>query len=218
MKILKSCNTAVVLFIPKKMQNFLPKSLQKLIDEFARLPGIGPKSAQRLAMYLLTSPGGRIKDLGESVLKLKEGTVFCETCFNIAEQNPCAVCSDTSRDKALICVVENVLDTVALEKTGEYNGLYHVLHGALSPVDGVGPDQLKIDSLIERVAKGGISEVILATNPSLEGEATAMYIQKKLAGFPVKVTRIARGLPVGGDIEYADEITISRALKGRGEL
>lgn len=197
------------------MQNFLPKSLQKLIDEFARLPGIGPKSAQRLAMYLLTSPSGRIKDLGESVLKLKENTVFCEKCFNIAETTPCAVCLDETRDKSTICVVENVLDTLALEKTGDYNGLYHVLHGALSPVDGVGPDQLKIEALVERISKGSFSEIILATNPSLEGEATAMYIQKQLSGFPVKITRIARGLPVGGDIEYADEITISRALKGR---
>lgn len=200
------------------MQNFLPKSLNKLIDEFARLPGIGPKSAQRLAMYLLTSPVGRLKDLSDSIAKLKDSTVFCETCFNIAEKTPCELCTNDSRDSSTICVVENVLDTVALEKTGDYNGLFHVLHGALSPVEGIGPDQLKIDALVERVSKGGVSEVILATNPSLEGEATAMYVQKMLNSFPVKITRIARGLPVGGDIEYADEITISRALKGRGAL
>jgi len=200
------------------MQNFLPKSLQKLIEEFSKLPGIGPKSAQRLAMFLLTSPNSKLKDLGESILKLKEGSVFCDTCFNIAESSPCLLCSDQSRDHSIICVVENVLDTVALERTGDFNGLFHVLHGVLSPVEGVSPEQLKISELVERASNDFVKEIILATNPSLEGEATAMFIQKKLADLPVKITRIARGLPVGGDIEYADEITISRALRGRSEL
>ncbi len=181
------------------------------------MPGIGPKSAQRLAIYLLHQPASRLKDLGEAVLGLKEGIVFCETCWNIAESNPCAVCVDEARDCRTICVVEEVLDVVALEKTRDFNGVYHVLHGVLSPIDGVGPDQLKIDALFERV-RGGVDEVILATNPSLEGEATALYIQKELKGMDVRITRIARGLPVGGDLEYADEVTLSRAIKGRGEF
>lgn len=199
------------------MAKTLPKPVRRLIDELSRLPGIGPKSAQRLAIYLLHQPAGRLKDLGESVLGLKDGIVFCETCWNIAECSPCAICTDEQRESGTICVVEEVLDVVALEKTRDFNGVYHVLHGALSPIDGVGPDQLKIDALFERV-RGGLDEVILATNPSLEGEATALYIQKGLKDFDVRVTRIARGLPVGGDLEYADEVTLSRAINGRGEF
>lgn len=197
------------------MSNFLPRSIRTLIDELSRLPGIGPKSAQRLAIHLLHSPEGRVKPLGEAILTLKEDVVFCEECWNIAEHNPCMICDDTSRDQDLICVVEEILDVVALEKTGDYKGLYHVLHGALSPVDSIGPEQLKMEELFKRLEKGGISEVILATNPSLEGEATALYIQKYLRNFTGKLTRIARGLPVGGDLEYADEVTLSRALSGR---
>ncbi len=202
------------------MSKFLPKSIRTLIDEFARLPGIGPKSAQRLAMHLLHSPHGRLKTLGDSVLGLKDNIVFCSACWNIAEENPCPVCCDESRDRSIICVVEEVLDAAALEKTREFNGLYHVLHGALSPVDGVGPDQLKMEELFARVREGEgvVKELILATNPSLEGEATALYIQRHLLGSSVKVTRIARGLPVGGDLEYADEVTLSRALSGRGDF
>lgn len=199
------------------MSHSLPKSVRRLIEELSRLPGIGPKSAQRLSMYLLHSPSGRIKEFGDAVLNLKEGIVFCENCWNIAETNPCALCSDENRDQKTICVVEEVLDVVAIEKTHEYKGAYHVLHGALSPIDGIGPDQLKIEALFER-AKKGINEIILATNPSLEGEATALYIQKYLQGFPGKITRIARGLPVGGDIDYADEVTLSRAMEGRMEF
>lgn len=199
------------------MSKFLPKSVRSLIEEFSKLPGIGPKSAQRLAMHLLHSPGGRVKSLGDAVSGLKENVIFCETCWNIAEENPCCICDDEARDKGVICVVEEVLDVVALEKTGEFEGVYHVLHGALSPIDGIGPEQLKVDALFDRVSGGGVSEVILATNPSLEGEATALYIQKHLAESGVRLTRIARGLPVGGDLEYADEVTLSRALKGRGE-
>lgn len=199
------------------MSKTLPKSIKSLIEEFSKLPGIGPKSAQRLAIYLLHSPVERVKGLGEAVLGMRDGVVFCETCWNIAESNPCALCGSPMRDCGLICVVEEVLDVVALEKTGEFNGVYHVLHGALSPIDGLGPEQLKMEELFERVRKGGISEVILATNPSLEGEATALYIQKNLKDLDIQITRIARGLPVGGDLEYADEVTLSRAINGRSE-
>ena len=194
-----------------------------MIEEFSKLPGIGPKSAQRLAIYLLHSPAGKIQGLGEAVLGLKKNVLFCEECWNIAESNPCAICSNPERDKSQICVVEEVLDVVALEKTRDYRGVYHVLHGALSPVDGVGPDQLKLGALFDRVKsaeKNGskVSEVILATNPSLEGEATALYIQKQLGSSDVRITRIARGLPVGGDLEYADSVTLSRALNGRSDF
>ncbi len=199
------------------MSKFLPKSVRTLIEELSKLPGIGPKSAQRLAIYLLHSPDSRLKPLGESILNLKKNVVFCSHCWNVAETDPCLICSDEQRDKRQICVVEEVLDVVALEKTRDFKGLYHVLHGALSPVDGIGPDQLKLEELFVRAANG-VEEVILATNPSLEGEATALYIQKHLRDSPVRITRIARGLPVGGDLEYADEITLSRALQGRSEF
>lgn len=202
------------------MNDFLPRSIKNLIEEFSRLPGIGPKSAQRLAIYLLRSPEMRLKELGEAVLKLKENVIFCTNCWNIAESNPCKVCENPQRDHSMICVVEEILDVVALEKTGDFKGLYHVLHGALSPIDGISPEQLKIADLVNRIEKsaGSIKEIILATNPSLEGEATALYIQRELRNFDLKVTRIARGLPVGGDLEYADEVTLSRALKGRMEF
>lgn len=225
------------------MSNFLPKSVKVLIEEFNRLPGIGPKSAQRLAMHLLHSPEIVYRPLGEAILGLKKGVIFCQTCWNIAESNPCGICDDPERDGLVICVVEEILDLVAFEKIGEYKGLYHVLHGALSPVDGIGPEQLKIEELVGRVRgrrveeitmQAGITEtvrtvgltkdrsvreIILATNPSLEGEATALYIQKCLKEFSnLKITRIARGLPVGADLEYADEITLSRALEGRREF
>lgn len=197
----------------------LPRSIKNLIEEFSKLPGIGPKSAQRLAMHLLKSPHSKIEPLGKAVINLKEGVVFCETCWNLANDNPCAICSDEGRDRAKVCVVEEVLDAAAIERTGEYNGLYHVLHGVLSPVDGVGADELKIFDLIKRVKDSDvIEELILATNPSLEGEATALYIQKQLNGCDVKITRIARGLPTGGDIEYSDDITLSRAMNGRGDF
>ena len=209
------------------MSHFLPKSVRDLIDELSKLPGIGPKSAQRLAMHLLHSPESKIEALGKSVLALKENLVFCETCWNIAETNPCKICTDEQRDKKIICLVEDILDAQAIEKTREYKGLYHVLHGALSPIDGIGPDQLKLSDLFKRIEKTGsaengenskVSEIILATNPSLEGETTALYIQKYLRDFDLKITRIARGLPVGGDLEYADEVTLSRAMTGRREF
>ncbi|MBI5753943.1 recombination protein RecR [Candidatus Peregrinibacteria bacterium] len=212
------------------MSNFLPKSVRNLIEELGRLPGIGPKSAQRLAIHLLYSPASRVTPLGEAVLGLKENVMFCGCCWNIAESDPCKICGDGGRDQGIICVVEDVLDVVALEKTSEFKGVYHVLHGSLSPIDGIGPEQLKIAELFARIEKsragadvGGdasvpVREVILATNPSLEGEATALYIQKHLREMDVKITRIARGLPVGADLEYADEITLTKALQGRGEF
>ncbi len=202
------------------MSNFLPKSVRNVIEELSKLPGVGPKSAQRLAIHLLHSPESRTRPLGEAILGLKENVIFCGECWNIAEYNPCSICSNPQRDKSSICVVEEILDVVAIEKTSEFKGVYHVLHGALSPIDGVGPDQLKVGDLFGRIKNSEmpVKEVILATNPSLEGEATALYIQKQLRDLDVKITRIARGLPVGGDVEYADEVTLTRALAGRAEF
>ena len=195
-----------------------PKAVTQLIEAFAQLPGIGPKTASRLTYYMLKDTSGVADLLADALRDLKTNTVFCATCFNIADANPCWICSSDTRDGGLICVVEEPLDVQAIERTREYRGRYHVLHGAISPMDGVGPDDLRIRELIERVSTGGVREVILATNPSLEGENTAMYVQKKLAGSGVRVTRLARGLPVGGDLEYADEITLARALEGRREM
>lgn len=195
-----------------------PKPVQRLIDEFSRLPGIGPKSASRLTFFLLRGDGQQPRDLAQALIELKERTRFCSMCFNITEADPCPVCADPSRSNGLICVVEEPLDVLAIERTGQFKGRYHVLHGALSPVEGVGPENLKIRELVVRVKAEPVREVILATNVSLEGEATAMYIQKQLAPLGPKVTRLARGLPVGGDLEYADETTLARALEGRSEM
>jgi len=198
----------------------LPLPIQNLIDELSKLPGIGTKSAQRLAFYLLRCPDQDINNLAQAIGNLKKKIRFCERCFNLSEQNLCPICRDPGRDKSIICVVEDSLDIVALEKTEEYKGIYHVLHGVISPVDGLGPEQLKIKELISRIkqSKDKMKEIILATNPSLEGEATAMYLLRQLKPLGVKVTRIARGLPAGGDLEYADEITLTNALKGRMEI
>jgi len=195
-----------------------PKPVQRLIDKFSRLPGIGPKSASRLTFFLLRGDGQQPRDLAQALIELKERTRFCSVCFNITEADPCPVCADPSRSNGLICVVEEPLDVLAIERTGQFKGRYHVLHGALSPVEGVGPEDLRIRELIARVKAEPVREVILATNVSLEGEATAMYIQKQLAPLGPKVTRLARGLPVGGDLEYADETTLARALEGRSEM
>jgi recombination protein RecR len=195
-----------------------PKAVQNLIDQFARLPGIGPKSASRLTYFLLRGDGEQPRELAQALLELKERTRFCSTCFNITEADPCPVCSDPARDNGLLCVVEEPLDVLAIERTREYTGRYHVLHGVLSPVEGVGPDDLKIRELVERLRALPIKEAILATNISLEGEATAMYLQKQIAPLGVRVTRLARGLPVGGDLEYADETTLARALEGRSAM
>lgn len=190
----------------------------KLIDEFAKLPGVGPKTASRLAYFILRSPREDATALADAILEVKERIVLCSVCFNITEQDPCPICADSQRDRATICVVEEPLDVVALDRTGEYHGLYHVLHGAISPVDGIGPDRLRIRELIARVNSDRPDEVILAMNPNIEGDATAMYIARQLLPKGVTVTRPASGLPVGGDLEYADEVTLGRALAGRRAL
>lgn len=190
----------------------------RLIDELARLPGIGPKSASRLAYFLLRASREQALGLAEAILEVKERIVLCSRCFNITEVDPCAVCQDTSRDQRIICVVEEPLDVLALDRTGEFRGLYHVLHGAISPVDGIGPDRLRIRELIDRVTNERPDEVILAMNPNIEGDATAMYIARQLVALGVAVSRPASGLPVGGDLEYADEVTLGRALAGRRAL
>jgi len=189
-----------------------------LIEEFGKLPGIGPKSAARLAYYLLRMPEAEAKALAEAIIAVKDKTVLCSLCQNISDTDPCAICTSEERDHSIICVVREPLDILALERTGKYKGLYHVLHGVLSPMDGIGPDDLKIRELLGRVNGGSVVEVILATNPNLEGEATAMYIQKLLITVGIRVTRLARGLPVGGDLEYADEVTLTHALESRQEM
>jgi len=198
----------------------LPEPIQNLINNFSRLPGIGPKTASRLTFFLLRAPEDLARDLGESLLELKSGTTFCRTCFNITAsgRDECEICTSVERNGALVCVVEEPLDMLALERTGGYLGRYHVLHGALSPIEGIGPEDLKIRELIERVKDGGVKEIILATNPSMEGDYTAAYIQQQLEPLDVQLTRLARGLPVGGDLEYADQSTLLRALDGRQEM
>lgn len=195
----------------------LPLALERVINELSKLPGIGPKSAQRVAFYLLKRDAVDITQLAEAVAALKNGITYCSDCHNMAETDPCNVCVDPQRDHALICVVEEPLDTVAIDKTGNFPGVFHVLGGVLNPMEGIGPEKLQIDSLRQRVQNKGVREIIIATNPTLEGETTANYIARLLRDLPIKITRIARGLPMGGDVEYADEITLSRALEGRRE-
>ncbi len=202
----------------------IPKAIENLIEAFERLPGIGPKTAARLTFYLLRTPESERRLLGDAVLELGQKTRFCERCFNIGQQSAlCTVCSDESRDESILCVVEDPLDLLSFERMGKFKGLYHVLHGVIAPLEHVGPENLKIAELINRLKKESIEEVILATNPSLEGEATAMYIKKlideqRMANSEeVKVTRIASGIPTGGDLEYADSLTLSKALEGRQE-
>ena len=190
----------------------------RLIEAFHKLPGIGPKSAQRLTYYLLRVPEAEARALAQAVVELKEKIVLCSVCQNVTETDPCGICSDPQRDQATICVVEEPLDILALERTHGYRGLYHVLHGAISPVDGVGPEDLKLNELAARLRNGAVTEVIMATNPNLEGEATAMYISRLLSSPGVRVTRLARGLPMGTDIEYADDVTLARALENRQEV
>ena len=204
------------------MATLLIEPVAKLIEAFNRLPGIGPKTAQRLTYHLLRAPDGEARALASALVAVREEVVFCERCFNISDAPLCPICRDPGRDQVRLCVVEEPLDVLALERTGEFRGVYHVLHGAISPIDGVGPDRLKIRELLDRVDEAAAStpftEVILATNPTLEGEATAMYLDERLAGKVGSVTRIARGIPVGGDLEYADEVTLIRALQGRRAL
>lgn len=202
------------------MSSALPRPVARVIDEFGRLPGIGPKTASRLAFHLLRVPKQQALALADALRELTEGLTYCERCFNIAETSPCAICVNDERDGGTICVVEEPLDVIALERTHEYRGLYHVLHGAISPVEGISPADLRIDELLARLSRESVSELILATNPSMEGDATAMYIERAVHAQQrqLRLTRLARGLPVGGDIEYADEITLARAVKGRSEL
>jgi recombination protein RecR len=229
-----------------------PEPVTRLIEAFSQLPGIGPKTASRLTFYLLRRPAEQTEALADALRDLKQKTVFCSTCFNITEVSPCAICQDEGRDRTIICVVEEPLDVLAIDRTGEYQGLYHVLHGSISPVEGIGPEELRIKELMMRLREpslgesspgqlslteklfdepgprdvipelGGtvrpVEEVLLATNPNLEGEATAMYLARLIQPLGIRVTRLARGLPVGGDLEYADAVTLSRALEGRREM
>jgi recombination protein RecR len=190
----------------------------RLIEAFHRLPGIGPKSAQRLTYHLLRAPESEARALADAVLELKERITLCSTCQNVTETDPCPLCTDPQRDVSIICVVEEPLDILALERAGGYRGLYHVLHGAISPMDGIGPEDLKLDELVARLRTGAVQEVIMATNPNLEGEATAMYVSRLVTPMNVRVTRLARGLPVGADLEYADDVTLARALENRQEV
>ena len=192
--------------------------VQDLIDELGRLPGIGPKSAQRIAFHLLKSPTQDALRLATAITVVKERVTFCPTCFNIAEGDRCGICTDERRESSVVCVVEEPRDIVAVEKTGEFRGRYHVLQGAISPIEGIGPDQLRVKELLARIGPEAITEVILCTNPNIEGEATAMYLGRLLKPLDIRVTRIASGLPVGGDLEYADELTLGRALEGRRDV
>ncbi len=192
--------------------------IARLIDEFSKLPGIGPKSAQRLTYHLLQAPAEKSDNLAKAIMGLKQSLSFCSVCCNITDTVPCIICRDNERDHSKICIVEEPADILPLERTKKYNGLYHVLHGAISPSDGIGPEELKIKELMLRLNDGLIKEVILATNPNTEGEATAMYIQSLIIPLNIHVTRLARGLPYGADLEYADDITLSRALEGRQDM
>ena len=193
-------------------------AVQTLIDELGRLPGVGPKSAQRIAFHLLKLPVEDAARLARAITEAKERVRFCRRCFNVSESDECGICSDPRRDPAVVCVVEDPRDVVAVEKTQEFRGRYHVLHGAISPIEGIGPEQLRVKELLARLEPEGIEEVILCTNPTIEGEATAMYLARLLKPLGVRATRIASGLPVGGDLEYADELTLGRALEGRRQL
>ena len=193
-------------------------TIEKLIEQFEKLPGIGRKSAERIAFHVLQMPKKYADDMCEAIVEAKEKVVFCDCCQNLTDRSPCTICADDVRDASVICVVETPKDVAAMEKMREYKGLYHVLHGALSPMDGIGPDELKIAPLLKRLSDDTVREVIMATNPTVQGEATAMYLCKLLKPLGVKVTRIAHGIPVGGDLEYADEVTLLRAMEGRREM
>ena len=197
---------------------YYPEPVARLIEALQRLPGIGPKTAQRLAFFLLKRPTDEVASLADSLTQLKALIVHCQVCFNVTQEDPCRICRDPRRDGRLLCVVEEPNDLLALDRTGEFRGRYHVLLGALSPLDGIGPEDLKVRELLSRLEREPVEEIILATNPSVEGEATAIYLGKLLKPFATRITRIARGLPVGGDLEYADEVTLSKALEGRREM
>lgn len=189
-----------------------------MIDAFSRLPGIGPKTASRLAFYVLRMEENDVMDFAKALVSVKRNLQYCSICCNITDTDPCRICQDKSRDRSAICVVEEPKDLIAMERTKEFQGMYHVLHGAISPVEGIGPDDIRINELLNRLTDETVQELIIATNPNIEGEATAMYLSRLIKPFGIKVTRIAHGLPVGGDLEYADEVTLSKALEGRREL
>lgn len=198
--------------------SYYARPLARLIEEFGKLPGIGPKTAQRLAFHVLNLPRERVKKLADALIEAREKIRYCSICGNLTDEDPCSICSSKTRDNTVICVVENPKDVIAMEKTREYRGLYHILHGAISPMESIGPDDIKIKELLDRIQKTTVKEVILATNPNIEGEATAMYIARLIKPFGIRVTRIAHGVPVGGDLEYADEVTLTKALEGRKEM
>ncbi|TVY10849.1 recombination mediator RecR [Paenibacillus cremeus] len=197
---------------------YYPEPLAKLIDSFSRLPGIGPKTAGRLAFHVLRMKEDDVIDFAKALVNVKRNLHYCSICCNITDTDPCRICQDKSRDGSIICVVQEPKDLVAMERTKEFNGYYHVLHGAISPMEGIGPDEIRIADLLKRLGDDKVQELILATNPNIEGEATAMYLSRLVRSFGLKVTRIAHGLPVGGDLEYADEVTLTKALEGRREL
>ena len=203
--------------IPDNLPSASP-SLARLVQELNRLPGIGPKSAQRLAYHIIRMPEEEAYALAEAVAAVKQNTIFCGECQNLAEATPCGICADARRSRTIICVVEDPMDVMALERTRSFRGLYHVLHGVISPINGVGPDQLKLRELLDRLDDPDVAELVVATNPTMEGEATAMYIQRHLGRSDLRVTRLARGLPVGGSLEHTDETTLGRAFQGRQEL
>jgi recombination protein RecR len=203
------------------MSESLPSTampVSRLIEEFSKLPGVGPKSAQRLTYYLLRASQEDAQALAQAILEVKEKIILCSICQNITDSDPCAICNNDQRDRGIICVVEEPLDILALERTGSYRGMYHVLHGVISPMDGIGPDDLKVRELLARLKSDEVREVIMATNPNLEGEATSMYLTRLITPLSLKVTRLARGLPMGADLEYADNVTLARALEGRQEV
>lgn len=195
-----------------------PEPISKLIDSFMKLPGIGPKTAVRLAFFVLSMKEDVVLDFAKALVNAKRNLTYCSNCGHITDKDPCYICEDDRRDKTVICVLQDPKDVIALEKMKEYNGMYHVLHGAISPMDGIGPEDIKIPELLKRLQDDTVQEIILATNPNIEGEATAMYISRLLKPTGIRITRIAHGLPVGGDLEYADEVTLSKALEGRREL
>lgn len=197
---------------------FYAAPVAKLIEEFEKLPGIGHKTAQRLAFHVLNMSQEKVEGLAGAIIEAKHKTKYCSTCSNLTDVDPCPICSGNTRDHSVICVVEDPRDVAAMERTREFKGLYHVLHGTISPMEGIGPEDIKIKELLARIKEGNVREVILATNPDIEGEATAMYISKLLKPLGIKTTRIAHGIPIGGDIEYADEVTLAKALEGRREI
>ena len=198
--------------------SYYSPSIEKLIESFEKLPSIGHKTAARLAFHILNQPNEQTKEFIEAIINAKKNLKYCSKCYNISDTDPCNICSNTKRDEKMICVVEDVRDIIAMERTHEYKGVYHVLHGSISPMNGIGPEEIKIKELLNRLHENKINEVILATNPRVEGEATAMYIAKLIKPFGVKVTRIAHGIPVGGDLEYTDEVTLIKAMEGRHEI